>query len=63
MLSALLPADEVSNGFDNIGDVLSLSPVLLEKYLKAAEAAKLKWSDVADWDDARLCLIRELWPR
>ena len=31
------PADDVGYGFDNIGDVLSLSPVLLEKYLAAAE--------------------------
>ena len=28
-----LPLDEVGYGFDNIGDVLSLSPILLEKYL------------------------------
>lgn len=33
------PQDDSGYGFDNIGDVLSLSPVLLEKYLKAAEAA------------------------
>jgi hypothetical protein len=31
------PADDAGYGFDNIGDVLSLSPVLLEKYLAAAE--------------------------
>src|SRR6266404_4741671 len=31
------PADDVGNGFDNIGDVLSLPPLLLEKYLNAAE--------------------------
>ncbi len=30
------PADEVGYGFDNIGDVLSLSPMLMEKYLAAA---------------------------
>src|SRR5947207_10979446 len=30
------PADDSGYGFDNIGDVLSLSPVLLEKYLAAA---------------------------
>lgn len=33
------PQDDSGYGFDNIGDVLSLSPVLLEKYLKASEAA------------------------
>ncbi len=31
------PADDVGYGFDNIGDVLSVSPLLLEKYLTAAE--------------------------
>lgn len=31
------PADDVGYGFDNIGDVLSLPPLLLEKYLAAAE--------------------------
>jgi hypothetical protein len=34
----LFPADDSGYGFDNIGDVLSMSPLLLEKYLKAAEA-------------------------
>ena len=32
------PNDDVGYGFDNIGDVLSMSPLLLEKYLNAAEA-------------------------
>ena len=31
------PADDSGYGFDNIGDVLTLSPVLLDKYLAAAE--------------------------
>jgi hypothetical protein len=31
------PNDDVGYGFDNIGDVLSLPPILLEKYLDAAE--------------------------
>ena len=31
------PSDDVGYGFDNIGDVLTLPPVLLEKYLAAAE--------------------------
>src|SRR4029453_10542382 len=31
------PNDEVGYGFNNIGDVLSLSPLLMEKYLAAAE--------------------------
>jgi mono/diheme cytochrome c family protein len=32
------PADDIGYGFDNIGDVLSLSPLLMERYLAAAEA-------------------------
>jgi len=32
------PGDDVGYGFDNIGDVLSLPPSLMEKYLAAAEA-------------------------
>ena len=32
------PSDDVGEGFDNIGDVLSLPPLLLEKYMDAAEA-------------------------
>jgi mono/diheme cytochrome c family protein len=32
----LLPADDSSAGFDNIADVLGLSPVLIESYLSAA---------------------------
>lgn len=31
------PADDVGSGFDNIGDVLSVSPLLLEMYLSATE--------------------------
>jgi hypothetical protein len=31
------PSDDVGYGFDNIGDVLSVSPLLTEKYLAAAE--------------------------
>ncbi len=32
------PADDVGYGFDNIGDVLTVSPLLMERYLEAAEA-------------------------
>jgi len=31
------PGDDVGYGFDNIADVLSLPPILMEKYLQAAE--------------------------
>ncbi len=32
------PPDDTGHGFDNIGEVLTLSPLLLEKYLAAADA-------------------------
>jgi hypothetical protein len=35
---AEFPPDDTGHGFDNIGDVLSLSPLLLEKYITAARA-------------------------
>ena len=34
--ATLLPADDSRHGFDNIGDVLTVSPALLERYLSAA---------------------------
>jgi len=34
---SLLPLDDSSYGFDNIGDVLTVSPTLLERYMAAAE--------------------------
>lgn len=34
--SALLPPDDESNGFDNIADVLRMSPSLMERYLSAS---------------------------
>ena len=36
-VSERLPQDDVGHGFDNIGDVLSVPPLLIEKYLDAAE--------------------------
>jgi mono/diheme cytochrome c family protein len=35
-VTSLLPADDSAYGFDNIGDVLGVSPVLMERYLTAA---------------------------
>ena len=32
------PSDDIGHGFDNIGDVLTLSPVLMERYLAAADS-------------------------
>jgi hypothetical protein len=35
--AADFPSDDVGYGFDNIGDVLSIPPILMEKYIAAAE--------------------------
>lgn len=35
--AALLPPDNVGHGFDNIGQILSVSPVLMERYMFAAD--------------------------
>lgn len=42
------PSDDVGYGFDNIGDVLSLPPLLMEKYLDAAEKVARAVIVVAD---------------
>jgi hypothetical protein len=36
--AALLPRDDVSNGFDNIANVLKVSPSFLDQYISAARA-------------------------
>ena len=36
-LAQTFPSDDVGYGFDNIGDVLSVSPVLFERYVDAAD--------------------------
>jgi hypothetical protein len=35
-VSALLPPDDMSHGFDNMADVLTMSPTLMEGYIRAA---------------------------
>jgi len=50
----LLPADDTGYGFDTIGDVLSISPLLMEKYLEAAEFVVEKGvptngPDIVEW--------------
>lgn len=35
-VTALLPADDMSHGFDNMADVLTISPALMQGYIRAA---------------------------
>jgi hypothetical protein len=47
-VTSLLPADDEANGFDNIADVLKVSPSLLEQYLTASrQIASLAVGDPA----------------
>ncbi len=50
------PVDDTGYGFDNIGDVLSLSPLLMEKYLTAARQI----SEGAIWTKAPDRIIRNV---
>jgi hypothetical protein len=46
-VSSLLPPDDESYGFDNIADVLGISPALLEQYVSASEKiARLAVGDI-----------------
>ena len=54
-VSALLPVDNSSYGFDNIADVLGVSPVLMERYLTAAR----RISAVAVGDAAEIAVVDE----
>ncbi|MEM9016439.1 MAG: DUF1587 domain-containing protein, partial [Verrucomicrobiota bacterium] len=61
----VLPPDDTGYGFDTIGDVLSISPLLMEKYLEAAEQVVEQsiptdgpqivewWLDLKDFRDER----------
>jgi hypothetical protein len=48
--AAVFPPDESGYGFDNIGDVLSISDTLFEKYVRAAEVIAARAVDVPDPD-------------
>jgi uncharacterized protein DUF1592/uncharacterized protein DUF1588/uncharacterized protein DUF1587/uncharacterized protein DUF1585/uncharacterized protein DUF1595/cytochrome c len=49
------PSDDVGYGFDNIGDVLSLPPLLMEKYVAAAK--RIAEQSVAGKDKDKLLFI------
>lgn len=56
------PPDDSGYGFDNIGDVLSLSPMLMEKYLRASREIAADAFDVSTPDHADVELTaKKLW--
>ena len=54
----LLPADNASSGFDNIADLLFVSPVIMERYL--ADAQKIARLAVGDMHAPILVNIHQL---
>jgi len=50
------PSDDVGYGFDNIGDVLTVSPLLMAKYIDAAEEIAQK--AIFTLDPAELSVVR-----
>lgn len=52
------PADDTGYGFDTIGDVLTTSPLLLEKYMQAAETIVAKAVPLK----CRVTQQRKIWP-
>lgn len=54
------PSDDVGYGFDNIGDVLTLSPLLFEKYMSAAEKVANESIVVTDSDSPEKQVIAPL---
>jgi cytochrome c553 len=57
------PADDAGEGFDNLGEVLSLSPLLMEKYLLAADSIldRVVIDDRVDlhWSGSELAVIAD----
>ena len=51
------PSDDVGEGFDNIGDVLTLPPLLMEKYLEAARTIAER--ALKDKNARKAILVRE----
>ena len=52
------PQDDVGEGFDNIGDVLSMPPLLMEKYLDAAELVAATVIDTRDFSKGTTQVFR-----
>ncbi len=56
--TTLLPADDAGFGFDNIGDALSVSPGLMERYIAAAEkVSSLAVGDPGIGEDSQTYMV------
>jgi hypothetical protein len=56
--AALLPTDDVSDGFDNIAAVLKVSPSFLDQYVSAARTVTIQAVGTAPADGPQLVTVR-----
>ena len=56
--SALLPTDDVSDGFDNIAAVLKVSPSFIDQYVSAARTVTIQAVGTAPADGPQLIIVR-----
>jgi hypothetical protein len=56
--TALLPTDDVSDGFDNIAAVLKVSPSFLDQYVSAARTVSIEAVGTAPADGPQLMTVR-----
>jgi mono/diheme cytochrome c family protein len=56
--AALLPADDISDGFDNIANVLKVSPSFLDQYITAARAVTIQALGTPMQEEAQRVTLR-----
>ncbi|HZI50221.1 MAG TPA: DUF1587 domain-containing protein, partial [Terriglobia bacterium] len=56
--SALLPADDISDGFDNIANVLKVSPSFLDQYITAARVVTIQALGTPMTEEAQRVTLR-----
>ena len=56
--AALLPADDISDGFDNIANVLKVSPSFLDQYISAARAVTIQALGTPMQEEAQRVTLR-----
>lgn len=58
------PSDDIAHGFDNLADVISLPPLLMEHYLGAGEKLAAQWvqRQIDPNDDGRKAAAEQLLP-
>jgi len=57
-VAALLPTDDISDGFDNISNVLKVSPSFLDQYISAARTVSIQAIGTPMQEDAQRVTLR-----